>query len=120
MKVRLLAWQKPESNVGSTSCDQCFDRILWNGCVQSFGHPQGARASGDHDRNGEQEGKQVASGDQAALGRPIQLLSERCPLGADVRAGVSLLSVLGSNLSESTQLAGAAAGGGQDRLRADQ
>src|SRR5437879_9178003 len=53
------------------------------------GHPQGARAGGDHDRNGEQEGKQVASGDQAALGRPIQLLSERCRLGADVAAGVS-------------------------------
>ncbi len=44
MKVRLLAWQKPESNVGSTSCDQCFDRILWNGCVQSF--LDGARAQG--------------------------------------------------------------------------
>ena len=31
----------------------------------------------------------MASGDQAALGRPIQLLSERCRLGADVAAGVS-------------------------------
>src|SRR6266571_5955301 len=66
-------------------------------------------AGGDHDRNGEQEGKQLASGDQAALGRPIQLLSERCRLGADVAARVSLLSVLGSNLSEPTQqVAGAA------------
>src|SRR5579872_1300577 len=52
----------------------------------------------------------------ATLGDPIQLLCQRCPLGPNVRAHVSLFSLLRSSLPQPAPLAGPAHAGRKNKI----
>ena len=69
-------------------------------------HRQRPRTGAHHDRDREQERRPLASADRAALGHAVQLLRQRPALGPNVRAHVSLPSVLRARLPEPAPLAG--------------
>jgi len=79
-------------------------------------YSEGTRTSPHSHRHRQQKGQSLAFAISSALGRAVQLLPQRSPLGPDVRPHESLFPLFGTPLSQPAPLASPSYAGRRHRL----
>ena len=110
--LRVCYWNKlrvvaEEADLRAPGLPRRTDRALLQASQARSGssHRQDARTGKNHDCHRYSAAEPVAPSDRATMGRSVQLLRQRLPLGPDVCAYVPLLAFFCPSMPESAPLA---------------